>query len=303
MIRRISVGSLACAVISDGQPAPPWEPPVGMFFTKDSGVPEAELADALTREGTNRTTLTCGYNCLWVQTPDGVAVIDTGLGPSFLGYGPDIGAQVGKLADRLPQAGFAPSDVTAVVFTHLHQDHVRGAVWSGRLTFPDATAFAHDAEISFWKAGAKAGATAGAKAGATAQKPADTTREHAAAAREAIALFADRLEGFDYGTEILPGVWTVDAKGHTPGHTAILLGTGTERLLCLGDCFYDPLQLRNPAWCTPWDIDPQGATRTRRTLLAQAADENLFVHAYHMPFPGLGHIRRHGEAFDWEPFS
>ena len=287
----MSVGSLACAVISDGQPAPPWEPPVGMFFTKDSGVPEAELTDALTREGTNRTTLTCGYNCLWVQTPDGVAMIDTGLGPSFLGYGPDIGAHVGKLSDRLPQAGFAPSDVATVLFTHLHQDHVRGAVWSGRLTFPDATAFAHDAEISFWKAGAAAG------------KSGLASREHADAAREAIALFADRLEGFDYGAEILPQVRTVDAKGHTPGHTAILLGTGMERLLCLGDCFYDPLQLRNPAWCTPWDIDPEGATRTRRTLLAQAADENLLVHAYHMPFPGLGHIRRRGEAFDWEPLS
>lgn len=57
---------------------------------------------------------------------------DSGLGPSFLGYGPDIGAQVGKFGDRLAEAGFAPGDVATVVCTHLHQDHVRGATWSGR---------------------------------------------------------------------------------------------------------------------------------------------------------------------------
>jgi glyoxylase-like metal-dependent hydrolase (beta-lactamase superfamily II) len=85
---------------------------------------------------------------LVVETSAGLAVIDSGLGPGFLGYGPDIGAQVGKFGDRLVEAGFAPGDVAAVVFTHLHQDHVRGATWSGRLTFADATGFAHAAEIS-----------------------------------------------------------------------------------------------------------------------------------------------------------
>ncbi len=243
MIHRISVGNLACAVISDGQPGPPWEPPLGMFFTPKTGVPQAELSGAIAHEGRNRTTLTCGYNCLCVQTPAGVAVIDTGLGPSFAGDGPDIGAQVGKLPGGLEEGGFAPADVAAVVFTHLHQDHVRGATWSGRPTFPDATGFAHSAEISFWRDGA----------------PQAQDRAHADEARQAIRLFADRLQGFDYGAEILPGVRTVEAQGHTPGHAAILLGTGPQRLLCLGDCFYDRLQLSHPDWCTPWDIDQQSA--------------------------------------------
>jgi glyoxylase-like metal-dependent hydrolase (beta-lactamase superfamily II) len=128
-------------------------------------------------------------------------------------------------------------------------------------------------------------------------------QEHLASAREAISLFGARLRPFDHDTEILPGVHAIDAAGHTPGHTAILLRSGGEQLLCTGDLFYDHLQLSNPAWCTPWDHDTAQATRARRRLLARAADDQLLVHAYHLPFPGLGTIARQGNAYSWEPLS
>lgn len=289
MIHRFSVGQLPCTVVSDGQPEPPWEPPLESFFTPGSGVPAAELADAVAGEGTNRTTLTGGYNCLLVETSAGLAIIDTGLGARFLGYGPAIGGQVGRLGEGLTEARLSASDLAAVVFTHLHQDHVRGATWPGELAFPVATGHAHAAEIAFWSAGA---AEAAASAG-----------EHLASAREAIALFGERLRPFEYGAEILPGVRTVEAAGHTPGHTAILLESGGERLLCVGDSFYDRLQLRHPGWCTPWDHDRQRAAASRRSLLAWAADEKIAVHAYHLPFPGLGTITRRGDTFEWHPAS
>lgn len=57
------------------------------------------------------------------------------------------------------------------------------------------------------------------------------------------------------------------------------------RLLCVGDLFYDQLQLSHPQWCTPWDHDTVRAVRARRRLLDRVADEHLLVHAYHMPFP------------------
>jgi hypothetical protein len=51
----------------------------------------------------------------------------------------------------------------------------------------------------------------------------------------------------------------------------------------------------------PWDHDAVRAVRTRRGLLDRAADEHLLVHAYHMPFPGIGTITRHGSAYRWQP--
>jgi glyoxylase-like metal-dependent hydrolase (beta-lactamase superfamily II) len=222
-----------------------------------------------------------------VETGAGLTVIDTGLGARFLGYGPAIGGQVGKLGEGLTQAGVPGSDIAAVVFTHLHQDHVRGATWPGELAFPAATGFAHTAEIAFWSSGAAEAAT--------------SAGEHMASAREAIALFGERLRPFEYGAEILPGVRTVEAAGHTPGHTALLLESAGDRLLCVGDSLHDRLQLRHPGWCTPWDVDAHRATASRRSLLAWAADERIVVHAYHLPFPGLGTVTRHGDAFEWRP--
>lgn len=64
MIYRFPVGRLDCAVVSDGQMEPPWEPPLSAFFTPGSGVPGQDLSDALAAEGDERTTLACGYNCL-----------------------------------------------------------------------------------------------------------------------------------------------------------------------------------------------------------------------------------------------
>ena len=74
-----------------------------------------------------------------------------------------------------------------------------------------------------------------------------------------------------------------------------------EPPLCVGDTFYDSLQLSRPGWRTPWDHDAERSVLSRRRLLGWAADENLLVHAYHMPFPGLGRVDRHGSAFRWIP--
>jgi len=285
VIYRFTVGGIECAVVSDGQMAPPLEPPVSAFFTPEAGVPSAELHEALAAEGQERTSIACGYNCLLATTADGHAVVDTGLGARFLGYGPLIEPLVGRLGDGLSSAGAPAADLAAVVFTHLHQDHCRGATWSGQLTFPEAIGFAHAAEVAFWS-----------DSGAAAD-------EHLESAREAIRLFSERLHAFDDDTEILPGVHTVNAAGHTPGHTAVMVRSHGERLLCVGDLFYDPLQLTHPQWCTPWDHDSAGAIRSRRRLLDLAADEHLLVHAYHMPFPGLGTVARHGDAYAWTPLS
>jgi glyoxylase-like metal-dependent hydrolase (beta-lactamase superfamily II) len=285
VIYRFPVGRLSCAVVSDGQMEPPLAPPLEAFFTPGTGVPDRDLREALAAEGLGRTMVECGYNCLLVETPDGPALIDTGLGARFGGYGPRIEPLVGRLGDRLAEAGAA--ELSAVLFTHLHQDHVRGATWSGELTFPAATGFAHAAEVAFWSSGGRS----------------PQADPHLAAALEAIRLFGEKLRPFGHGDEVLPHVRAVDATGHTPGHSAFVLESLGERLLCAGDTFYDSLQLSHPGWRTPWDHDAERSVLSRRRLLGWAADENLLVHAYHMPFPGLGRVERHDGAFRWSPVA
>ncbi len=209
MICRFPVGRLECAVVSDGQTEPPPEPALSALFTTGSGVPDVELAAAIAVEGGHRTTLTCGYNCLLIRTPDGAAVIDTGLGPHFPGYGPDVGPLVGKLHSRLAEAGSPPPGLADVAFTHLHQDHCR------------------------------------ARAG--------------------------------------PGNRRSRRRSAWPTRPRLRSG------------------LPAPGWSTPWDHDPGAAALSRRRLLDQAVQENLLVHAYQLPFPGLGRIRRQHGAYVLRP--
>jgi hypothetical protein len=49
VIYQFTVGRLSCAVISDGQMTPPWEPPLAAFFTPAAGVPEHEPRAAVHR--------------------------------------------------------------------------------------------------------------------------------------------------------------------------------------------------------------------------------------------------------------
>lgn len=115
MIYRFTLGRLSCAVISDGQMTPPWEPPLAAFFTPAAGVPDRELRAALAAEGRHKTTVSCGYNCVLVQASNGHAVIDTGLGARFLGYGPPIEPLVGRLGDGLASAGAPAAELAASV--------------------------------------------------------------------------------------------------------------------------------------------------------------------------------------------
>ncbi|HWD82075.1 MAG TPA: MBL fold metallo-hydrolase, partial [Kribbella sp.] len=115
--------------------------------------------------------------------------------------------------------------------------------------------------------------------------------------------YGSKLKPFEYDAELLPGVRALAAAGHTPGHSAILLQSRGERLLCVGDTFYDPLQLTDPTVSTPWDLDVAASVASRRALLERAADERLLVHAYHLPFPGLGHVQRDGNGFSWQPLT
>lgn len=287
MIHPFQVGNFRCTVLSDGQMQPPWEPPWDEFFGPDTGVPDDALSAALAEEGAHRNGLALGYNCLCVETRDGVVLIDTGLGKNFLGYGPELGVQVGKLEDALSLAGFNTGDVSTVILTHLHQDHVRGTIWSGELTFPNAEHIVTTTEAAFWE---------------NLEERAELA-DHAGVASAALRIIGDRLKCVEVDTEILPGIRTIAAAGHTPGHMAVMLSSEGDQLLCLGDSFYDAIQLRRPAWWTRNDLDPRQSVASRQQLTAWAADEGLLVHSYHLPFPGLGRISRGGRAFEWRDSS
>lgn len=190
-----------------------------------------------------------------LRSGERVVLIDAGLGPMV--RGPFNG---GRLLESLAAHGVAPEDVTDVVFTHLHFDHVGWATQQGRVVFPRAT---YRCDRRDW--------------------------EHFVgpdpAATKKLSPLAERLETWETSGPLLPGVDVQAAPGHTPGSTIVVVSSGTARALLLGDAVHCPVELLDDEWAGMGDVDPDLAKRTRQALAREIEGTDVPVAAAH--FPGL----------------
>jgi glyoxylase-like metal-dependent hydrolase (beta-lactamase superfamily II) len=94
------------------------------------GVSTGEVGKVLRAAGAPPDRITLSANALLVRTGGRLILIDTGLGPRYHG----------ALPGSLKLAGVSPGDVTDVLITHPHPDHIGGLLDAqGRLAFPNAT--------------------------------------------------------------------------------------------------------------------------------------------------------------------
>jgi glyoxylase-like metal-dependent hydrolase (beta-lactamase superfamily II) len=183
-----------------------------------------------------------------------VAVVDAGVGSI---KGPYAG---GAFLDSLAAYGVTPDDVTDVLFTHLHFDHVGWATRKGEVVFPNAT---YRCDRRDWAhfVGPDPGAT------------------------KKLSPVESRLETWDGSRPILPGIDVLAAPGHTPGSAVVVLSSGTARALLLGDVAHCPVQLVDDEWAIMGDVDPALARRTRTALAQEIEGTGVPVAGVH--FPGM----------------
>ena len=104
------------------------------------------------------------------------------------------------------------------------------------------------------------------------------------------------------GKEVAPGITSVPAYGHTPGHTAYIVADGDQSLFVLCDTTNHPaLFARHPEWQAIIDQDGPLAVATRRRILDRAVADNMLVQGYHFPFPATGHIAKRGNGYEFVP--
>ena len=105
---------------------------------------------------------------------------------------------------------------------------------------------------------------------------------------------------FQPDTEVVPGVKAVDVKGHTPGHSAYLISSGTESLLYIGDTMHHSvISVQKPDWTIAFDGDAPTAQASRKALIESSAAAGQRVYAVHFPYPGLGKFEKQGDKFVW----
>lgn len=254
------------------------------FFT---GIAAQDVQELIARMFLEATPgVQTAVNTYLVHTGTRLILIDAGasnvLGPTLGGVGANIRA-----------AGYDPAQVDTVLMTHLHSDHVSGLLTpEGKPLFPNADVRVAKPEADYWLDQANA-----------AKAPADI-QPFFTAARDAVAPYAaaGRLKPFTPGEEVAPGITSVAAFGHTPGHTAYLIASGGKSLLVWGDIVNNhALQFPRPDVALEFDSDRTQAVGTRKAIFAAAAKDRLWVAGAHLPFPGIGHVRAEADGYAWVP--
>jgi len=216
------------------------------------------------------------FSVLLVRIGSELVLIDAGAGPLF---GP-IG---GKFAGHLADAGITPEQITAVILTHAHGDHMGGLLDADHQpVFKNARHFIHRREYDFWTGSSPDLSHLG-------MPPKDRADMISGAKTYLGALTFEKIKG---GDRLLDGIEIIDAPGHTPGHIALLISSGNDQLLHLVDsAHHHVLSFAHPDWDFAFDADPKLAIETRKRILDRASADRLRIFGAHLPFPALGHVR------------
>jgi glyoxylase-like metal-dependent hydrolase (beta-lactamase superfamily II) len=272
---RFSLGARDVFVLSDGHMVIPTAMLAG-------NVLQAELQSFLASEAAGPERVNFHINVALIKTGDDYTLIDAGAGGTWE-------PTAGKLADSLEAAGISPEQISTVVVTHAHPDHIWGLVdeLDDSLRFPRAHYLVSAGEFDFWTSEAAA-------------RLAGPIEGIAAGARRVFKRIEERATRIKPGREIAPGIVAIDTPGHTPGHISLLVTSGTDKLLVTADAWQNAhIAFAHPDWQPRADMDGMRAAKSRRDLLDMAATDRLQVLCYHIPFPGLGRVERKGSAFAW----
>ncbi len=211
-----------------------------------------------------------------------LVLVDTGMGPGphqHTGRG-------GQLLESLAAEGVRPEQVNAVVITHCHGDHIGWNVtWEHnkpQATFPSATYHIAAADWEHYT------------------KP--ENRNDAFEKQVRPLKDIGRLKLVHGEEEVAPGIKTLPANGHTPGHQCVLVGPEGQTGVLTGDLFHNVAQVTEQTWCPIYDWKPEVSRVSRASVLGRAQKEGWTVVSGHLPVGrSMGKIVDRNGKPAWEP--
>lgn len=216
-------------------------------------------------------------NVFLIRTPEKNVLVDAGYGT--------------RLFEHLDKFGIKSDQIDVVFLTHMHGDHIGGMLHGGKAAFPNAEVYLSQPEYDFWTSDEQMRKMPENRRGGF-----ENARKVTDAYQANLHLFEPDGAGAVFAA-LIPGFEAMAAYGHTPGHTAYIVGTGVERLLIWGDLTHAmAIQMPYPQVAVTYDTDPQQAIATRLRVLRYVSQNRIPVGGMHVPFPGMGFVEDAGNG-------
>jgi glyoxylase-like metal-dependent hydrolase (beta-lactamase superfamily II) len=270
---KFKVGDIEVIQIYDGV----WEKAHDEKFIANASVEQTKAA--LRAGGLTDAHVPITFTVTAVRTPGGLVLIDSGTGAQLAPTAGNITKN-----DLWKAAGIDPAEVTNILISHFHGDHISGlmAKDTNAAIFPKAQIHVPATEYKFWT----------------------TPSVTAGAAKRIQAVFPgwSNIRQYEGEVEVVPGIRAVSTPGHTPGHTSYHIGSGSQQLIVLGDVTnIRALNLANPGWHLAFDADPALAEANRRQIFDRAVADKVTLTGYHWGMPGAGMVAKDGNGYTFTP--
>ena len=245
----------------------------------------ARCPEAFSRDGGWRYVVTCYL----LRGADRCVLVDTGCGAASLAFPTFLGVE-GQLGRRLATIDVSPEEIDTVVITHIHPDHVGGVLThengATERSFPNARLVVPRSDWDAWS------------------RPEVQEAFPFPYVSDTIAplIEAGVVELVDGEHDVSKHLRLLPTPGHTPGSSSVLIDSGGERAILVGDLWLHPAQVTDPAMKCSFDMEPEIARETRAALATRITDEGLVMGACHFPEP-FGELVRLEGRHHWMPVA
>jgi glyoxylase-like metal-dependent hydrolase (beta-lactamase superfamily II) len=280
-VYRYKVGSIEVTAVYDGI----WRKPHDPAFIKNASVEETR--EALAKAGMTTEFMSIPLTVIVLKIGDKYVMVDAGSGVG------QWQANATNLPSNMKAAGIDRSQISTILVSHFHPDHVWGLMEKGTnaAVFPHAELIISSTEYNWWTEPGRV------------EKLPEGRRPAGRRIGEVFPTWKN-WKLVEDNAEVAPGVRLLAAPGHTPGHSAFLVSSGKDQLIVSNDAMYVPALLApHPDWQGAYDQDGATAVATRRKLIDRVITDKTMVCGAHFPFPGSGTFTRDGNAYAFAPVA
>ena len=262
-LQELKIGSTRIVALKDGELSIPKE----ILLNLDE-----DISNRITEEN-NQLTLN-NVNAYLIFKDDKILLVDAGCRDLF-------GPTCGFVHNEIKKANVKAEEITDIFFTHLHPDHVAGAIdKDGKSMFPNAIVKVIEDEFNFWNRDDFDDVEINGKNFADLNKA-------------VMKAYDNKIETIKSNQEIISGIYPVPLPGHTPGHSGFRVDDENKSFVQMGDVLHAPnLQLSNPNISVLFDVDLENGMKSRKQVFDMVCNDKIICSGGHMLEPKFGYLER-----------